>query len=396
MDTEELKRLLVELESDRVERTESTSKTDKFCEAICAFGNDMPGQRLPGYLFVGAKPDGSASGAEIDDRLLLQLRSLKSSGNIQPLPTINVQKLSLGGGEMAVVEVFPCDMPPMRYKGQVFIRTGPSRDLASAQQERILCERRTSAAKTWDLQPEQGATLGDLILSLFELDYRPFAVSQAVLDENHRNPEQQLAALRMYDPRAGHPTHAALLLFGRDVLYFVPGAYVQYVAYDGVDRAARVRADRRFDGDLITVLRGLDQLAQDLAVARPIPVEPLRERTVYAYPPIALHELLINAVIHRNYDGSTTPITIYQFSDRIEIQNPGGLYGDLTREQFPDGSAYRNPVVAEAAKYLGFANKFNRGIARAQAELQRNDSPPAQFRIEAGFFLVTIFQRSEA
>src|SRR5688500_16507641 len=80
---------------------------------------------------------------------------------------------------------------------------------------------------------------------------------------------------------------------------------------------------------------------------------PIRERL---HPPVALHELFINSVIHRNYDGSTTPASINHFSDRIEIQNPGSLYGDLTKDQFPDGTAYRNPVLAEAAKTLGFAN----------------------------------------
>src|SRR5262249_17532689 len=104
-------------------------------------------------------------------------------------------------------------------------------------------------------------------------------------------------------------------------------------------------------------------------------------------------ELLMNAVIHRNYEGSTSPTMINHFSDRIEIQNPGGLYGELTVDQFPDGTAYRNPVLAEAAKTLGFVNKFGRGIDTVRSELSKNNSPAADFSLEPNFFLVVIKRR---
>jgi ATP-dependent DNA helicase RecG len=100
--------------------------------------------------------------------------------------------------------------------------------------------------------------------------------------------------------------------------------------------------------------------------------------------------LFVNAVIHRNYESSTAPVLINHFQDRIEIQSPGGLYGDLTPEQFPRGTSYRNPVLAEAARTLGFVNRYGRGIAIAQAELQRNGSAAAVFEPTSNFFLVTI------
>lgn len=107
MNREELEALLADLESDRVERTASVRNTDKLGEAICAFANDLPNNQRPGYLFVGAKEDGSASGAVIDDELLQNLAAIRSDGNVQPIPALNVQKWVLGGGDMAVVEVHP-------------------------------------------------------------------------------------------------------------------------------------------------------------------------------------------------------------------------------------------------------------------------------------------------
>ncbi|HWZ44698.1 MAG TPA: RNA-binding domain-containing protein [Candidatus Saccharimonadales bacterium] len=67
MTDQELETLLADLESDRVERTTSTTDTDKFGEAICAFANDMPGNRLPGVLFIGANDNGSCGNIQITD-----------------------------------------------------------------------------------------------------------------------------------------------------------------------------------------------------------------------------------------------------------------------------------------------------------------------------------------
>lgn len=390
MDRELLENLLKSDETDRLERTVSFDKADKFGEAICAFANDLPNHRQPGYLFIGANPDGSASGTEISDRLLQNLAALRSDGNIQPLPSMNVQKLSLGGGEMAVVEVLPSDLPPVRYKGRIWIRVGPRRAIASEAEERILTERRTASARTWDARPCREASLTDLALDIFTTSYRPNAVARDVIEENHRTLEEQLSALRLFDARAGCPTNAAVLLFAKDPLYFFPGALVQYVRYDGETQADTPVRDRRFQGDLLSVMRGLDEMAKDIAGSRPLATAGgLVERDAFEYPPRALHELLMNAVIHRSYE-STTPTMVNHYTDRIELQSPGGLYGDLTPEQFPGVTAYRNPIIAEAAKVLGFVNRYGRGIAVAQAELQNNGSPRAQFETPPNHFLAIV------
>lgn len=62
MTKEEIRALLNDIESDRVERTVSTTNTDKFGQAICAFANDLPDYQLPGYLFLGVKDDGEVLG----------------------------------------------------------------------------------------------------------------------------------------------------------------------------------------------------------------------------------------------------------------------------------------------------------------------------------------------
>ncbi len=394
IDPVEIERLLSDLESDRVERTESLNNSSKFCKAICAFANDMPGHALPGYLCVGVDKNGQPTSASIDERLLEVLASHCSNGQIIPMPTMEVAKVDCRGIPIAVVKVQPSDLPPVRYQMQTWIRVGPSARLATQEEERRLTERRVDRARTWDLQACLGATLDDIALDIFRLTYLPQAISREVIQENGRSIEEQLGSLRFYHKPLAAPTNAAILLFGKDPEAFVPGAYIQYVRYQGDSQASDVEIERRFSGDLLQVMRSLDQLAKDLAGARPVRDSGLSETTVREYPDVALHELLMNAVVHRNYDNSTTPISVNHFSDRIEIQNPGSLFGDLTRGQFPNGVSYRNPVLAEAAKTFGFVNRFGRGVAVAQRELLRNGSPPLEYVIGDNHMLMTLRKRS--
>lgn len=396
MTAKEVEALLADLESDRVERTASTDKTDKFGEAICAFANDLPNHRQPGYLIVGVDDSGRPTGVEITDRLLQALAGIRSDGNLLPPPAISVEKVGLAAGSVAVVTVQPSTETPVRYKGRVWVRVGPRRGWANAQEEILLSEKRaTHLARPWDSRPCTEATLDDLALDLFTLTYRRAAVSPEVVAENDRSIEQQLAALRFWDPSANRPTHAGVLLFGQDPMFFFPGAYVQYVRYSGQTQASEVQEDRRLFGDLLSVLRGLEELARDVAGFRPLALEGFRERIVYDYPPRALRELFVNAIVHRNYESSTTPTRIDHFENRLEIFNPGGLHPELPVERFPAGTAYRNPVLAEAARVLGFSGPKGRGVAAATQELAANDSRPAEFEISyPSCFLATIRRRA--
>jgi len=117
LDDNELEALLDDLESDRVERKESSAGDvpERVRQAICAFANDLPDHRRPGVVFIGAKDDGAPSGLNVTDDLLLQLAHMRSDGHILPLPSMTVEKRVLKGAVMAVVTVLPSDAPPVRY-----------------------------------------------------------------------------------------------------------------------------------------------------------------------------------------------------------------------------------------------------------------------------------------
>lgn len=390
---EDLRILLNDLESDRVERTTSKNKVQKFCEAICAFSNDFPNHKLPGYLIIGANDDGSISGLQVDDELLLTLSAHRSNGNILPLPAMAVDKYSFPEGDVAVVEVFPHDLPPVRFKGRIYIRVGPRKAIANEAEERILTERRILANQSFDSRPQLESTLADLDLSLFKLTYLPQAVAEEVIEENHRDIKVQLASLRFYDLKKDCPTHAGILLFGKNPLYFLPGAYIQFVRFNGNDLSSDPVNEYKFEGDMVTMLRALDHFIPTQIVSRPVPKSVLKEERLFEYPYLAVRELLINAVMHRHYN-SNAPIRFYWFRDFIEIQNPGGLYGMARPENFPTQNDYRNPVLAEALKNLGYVNRFSRGVIKSQQLLKQNGNPPAEFTLhQATFLSVRIFKK---
>ena len=387
--TDELRALIADHESDRVELTTSTTKTDKFGEAVCAFANDFPNHGQPGYLIIGVDDEARFSGLTVSDELLKNLGDLRSNVNIEPLPAMTVQKYALGEGEVAVVEVLPSDLPPVRYKGRVWIRVGPSRRGANQQEERILIEKRTALQRSFDVRPCHGCTIDDLIRDLFLVTYLPAAVDRAVIEENNRADEEQMASLRFYDLAADCPTNAGALLFGRDPLRWMAGAWIQFVRWAGTTMADDPIAERRFSGDLITVLREVEAFVSLPAQSHPVAESALRERTAVDYPPVAIRELLLNAIMHRSYE-SNAPVRFYWYDDRIEIQNPGGLYGMVSPENFPRQTDYRNPVLSEALATLGYVNAFGRGVIRAQEALRRNGNPAAKFTFEPSHVLATL------
>jgi ATP-dependent DNA helicase RecG len=376
---EELDKILPVIETDRVEKTISKTDADKFGEAICSFCNDMADHRRPGYLVIGVNDDGSRNGTIVDEQFIQTLLGYRTDGRIVPPPAMAVGKFVYPDGEVAVVEVQPSFFPPARYKGKVCVRIGPRKGVANEAEERILSEKRSSFARSFDTRPCYGSTLDDLSIDVFKLTYLPTAIDQETLHLNGRQIKEQLASLKFYDLIANCPTNAGILMFGAKPRHYLHGAYVQYVRFKGEDEVSEFDFEYSFEGDLTTQLKLMDSFIKS-QIAKKVQ-HALGEDYTFSYPPSAVQELLYNAVIHRDYQ-SNAPIKFYEFSNRIEITNPGGLFGDARPENFPNKNDYRNPVLAEAAKNLGFINSFNVGVKRAKAALQKNGNPEPDFIID--------------
>lgn len=369
-------------ESERVERKQSATDLDKIAQAICAFANDLPNSHAPGVVFVGQRDDLSCAGFPIDDSLLLRLANLRSDGRIQPLPNMTVRKVMLDGCEVAVVEVHPSDNPPIRFEGRTWIRVGPRRAIASAEEERRLLEKRQWANLTFDARGVRGASRADLDLERFRMEYLPVATSPEALRENHRPEELQLQALRLLLPD-GTATPTAILVLGIEPRRWLPGAYIQFLRVNGPDLTDPMIDHHEITGTVADQIRQIDELVRLHIVRGAIVEGPIRSDRP-DYPDGALRQLIRNAIMHRTYEGTSAPTRVTWFSDRVEIQNPGGPYGTVTRANFgkPGITDYRNPTLAEALKTLGFVERFGIGIAIARKLLAANGNPPLEFQVE--------------
>lgn len=385
---EHLQKILSDTESYHIEKTVATDNMDKFSQAICAFSNDVADSKKKGYLLIGVRDNGELAGLQVDDKLLLQISNIRTDGNILPQPVMTVEKFSFAQGDVLVVEVTPSQVPPVRYRGRIWVRVGPRKSIATEAEEKLLTERRLSNIRTFDAMPCLGTTLEDLDITLFKKEYLFKAVAEDILQEDKRTIEEQMASLGLYDLRYQCPTNAAIVLFGNNPERFLHGAYIQYVRFKGLDRAGDIINEHKFSGNLCKVLPRIDVFVEtSIAQKRPIPISVLREKTVSKYPYWATRELLMNAIMHRDYE-SNAPVAFYEYDDRIEIQNAGGLYGKVSANNFPNVSDYRNPFIAEAMKVLGYVNRFSRGVYRVQKELEENGNGKASF----DFSLITAFR----
>ena len=325
----DLELLMADLESDRVERKESAADARGIRRNVCAFANDLPGNRGPGVVLVGVRDDGTCASLPIDDELLLRLSNIHGEGDVLPLPSMTVQKRRLNGCDVAVVTVEPSADPPVRYRGRVWVRVGPSVREASVEDERLLSERRRAADLSFDSRPANGIELEDLDMDYLCDHYLPAAVAAEVLDRNRRTIEQQLRSLRLV--QADGPTWSALLAFGRDPQGRLPGAYVQFLRIDGIEITDPIKNQKHLTGRLDDVVRRLNDLLDLNISVRTEVVGAQRERQQPDYPVDALRQLAYNAIMHRSYEGTNTPIRVYWYADRVEIASPGGLYGRMTR-----------------------------------------------------------------
>lgn len=228
-------------------------------------------------------------------------------------------------------------------------------------------------------------------LDLFEREYLPLAIAEEIREQNNRSVEDKLRALRFLTPE-GQPTVLGILVLGKDIRRYIPGAYAQFLRFEGIALTDPLRDQKEIDGPLSELLRRLDEVLEaNNSVSTSLTSGPL-EITRPDYPISALQQLTRNAILHRTYDGTNAPVRIYWFSDRIEIHSPGGPFGQVTKENFgqPGVTDYWNPHLAEAMRVLGYVQRFGLGIQIARQQLANNGNPPPEFLVESNNILVTV------
>ena len=399
LDDQALMELLRRGESEQVEFKEAFAGSARrtIPETICEFANDMAGTGKVGVVFVGVRDNGDIVGAQVTDELLRTLADMKYDGRITPVPSMTVQKRTFNGKDVAVIQVQPSDSPPVRFGGNIHIRTGSRRGHASPQDERILRERARAGHTPFDINPLPIADVSDLNLLQFENEYLPRVVSPEMLAANNRTRTQQLASTKMIvseeDPTA---TVLGILVLGKSPSDFVNGSYVQFLKIDGRDLSDEVADSAEIHGTISDVLHELDgKIKSHNRRTVDFTSGPV-ERSTNLFPLPAVQQLLHNAIMHRTYENTNAPVRVTWFLDRIEILSPGGPFGVVSAGNFgrPGITDYRNPNLAEALHVLGFVQRFGVGIPLARQLLENAGHPPPIFDVDGDHVLVTIPQRT--
>jgi ATP-dependent DNA helicase RecG len=335
----------------------------------------------------------TCAGIAVDDSLLLRLSALRDNGRIQPIPEMQVYKKTIEGCEVAVVLVAPSTNTPVKFDGRTWIRVGPRRALATGQEERVLLEKRQWGNLPYDAQPCRSTRLEDIDLARFQLEFLPSVVPADVLAQNQRSTDQQLKSLRLVSSD-GTPTIAGVLFLAKSPLTWLPGAYVQFRRIAGTKLTDETIDVHQISGTLPDQVRQIDELLHLNIRRRLVVGGKLRDETD-EYPVEALRQLARNAVIHRTYEGTNAPVRISWYDDRVEIQSPGGPYGQVNSENFGQGATdYRNPTVAGLMVQLRLIERFGIGIQIAKERLAANKNPELQFETNQQHVLAIVRPRT--
>lgn len=287
-----------------------------------------------------------------------------------------------------------------RYNGS-HVRTGDGdRRLTNYEIDRLLEEQ---AQPKWDEETIADAQLADLDRQALD-DY--LAHQKAQRPETFAQGDD-IARERLRVTRDGHPTLAALLALGDYPQEFFPRLMVSFAVFPGTDRGDITEGIRLVDTASLT--GAIPELVESTiaAVRRNMRSAGLIGETFRAelpdYPLIAVREAVVNALMHRDYSPAArgAQVRVDMFIDRLEISNPGGLYGAVTIDTLGKAgmSTSRNQrlsTLLEATSFPeGGAVAENRGTGIAVINRALADAlvPPPEIRSTASSFTITFHRR---
>jgi predicted HTH transcriptional regulator len=206
------------------------------------------------------------------------------------------------------------------------------------------------------------------------------------------NREKALAHLNLLDN--DNPTHAAVLLFGKEPQRFLPTSEIKCMHFHGTAVRKPIPSYQIYKG---TVFELVDQAA-DFVLTKINRRIGTREHSVqapaeYELPKEAVTEAIVNAVAHRDYN-SNASVQVMLFADRFEVWNPGELPPSLTPERLrePHPSIPRNPLIAEPLYLVRYIEKAGSGTLDMIERCGEAGLPSPDFEERAGQFVSTLWR----
>ena len=214
--------------------------------------------------------------------------------------------------------------------------------------------------------------------------------------------KKSLVNLNGLSDRDGRPTVCGIMLFGKYPQYLSPNLDIVAVVCatenyaEESDAGERFIVNKRLDGTIPQMLEtAMAFVHQNMAISTVID-ETGHRKDVTEYPIKAVREIILNALIHRDYSFHTEnePIRLEMYPDRMEVSNPGGLYGRLTLDDLGKTKGdVRNPFIAAALEIMNQTENRYSGIPTIYAEMKKAGLLEPQFENLRGNFKVTLYNK---
>ena len=403
---------LIGADTQRYEvKTARKALPESIPETISAFAN-----RDGGTIILGLEEKNNFSTVSDFDADRIHDALLRIGSDFTPPCRLEIERYPFEDGEIvvAVVEPAPLDQRPcfitrkgLRYGA--YIRTGDGdKRLTDYEIDRL---REFHQHPAFDRQPVCEASMSDLDASILDaIVERNREITPRVFGKMDRN--EILLRLGAIAPDSSGkfvPTLAGLLVAGTYPQQFFPRLNITFTVYPGVTKA-QVDGIRYIDTQPVNgsipemMMSSLELLRKHMNKGALI--QGALRRDVTDYPILACREAIINALQHRDYspDGLGSQVQINLFADRLEILNPGGLYGAASFNTLPRGiSATRNTRLSQLLEYTPYVEEDgtsgyvieNRGTGLQQIEQELKDAlmPQADLKDYVSAFQITFFKR---
>jgi len=351
---------------------------DEYLKWVCGFANAKGGK-----IIIGKNDNGEIVGVAKAKRLMEDIPN-----KIQTLLGIicDVDLKDENGKDYIEIDVKPYDVL-ISYQGKYHYRSGSTKqELKGNALNKLLLKK---AGKTWDDIVEPRAKLDDIDISAIKAFKKGATTSKRlpfIADEE--NIEQILDNLLLLED--GNLKRSAILLFGKNPCRFFINAFVK------IGRFGQTDDDLRFqeviEGNAFQLAdKTLEVLDRKFFVS-PISYKGLQRVESWEYPYEAIREVIINAIVHRDYMGA--PIQISVYDDKLIVWNEGSLPEDLTFEDLKKKHSSRphNPILASTFFKGGLIEAWGRGTIKIINECKKAELPEPIIEYSSGGISVTILK----
>lgn len=322
---------------------------DEYLKWICGFANAQGGK-----IFIGIDDKGNITGVDDYKKLMDDIPN-KAVNHLGLVVDVNLRHKS---GKHYIEINVPVSSVPVSYHGAYHYRSGSTKqELKGAPLHNFLLSK---VGLSWERQPVAGATLDDIDEEIINSFVKKASAKQRI-PTNAGNTDT-LTFLKNLDLINGNGEllMAALLLFGKRPKKYAPAAYFK------IGRFGKSHSDLKFqdvvEGSILEMADRIMEILSAKYLVRPISYKGLQRIEGLEYPEAALREAILNAIIHKDYSGTTVFLSVYD--DRLMIWNPGDLPGSLTVDLLKEkhSSQPRNRLIADVFFMAGYIESWGRGI----------------------------------